>query len=267
MMSSLRARLGQGFSLENLDSQTLQEAFQQASREASRQVEAIRPDWPMLWQVQREQMEQSLRSYVLSQQRPTELQSQSLCFELAFGMPLDIDDGLHDPASRSEAVEIDLPGGRSIRLRGRIDRVDSAEFLGQVGLMVIDYKTGRLPTKTELESGQNVQLALYLEAVARLLEQPPLGGAFHQVLKDQLQCFGPMKPYAGEYRAYEGFAQRHREALDAVAGYTRQMGQGDFSLYPLSQCLSWCPYRAICRHSPARRRLKEAVDTPPAETT
>ncbi len=267
MMSGLRDQFGPGFSLEDLDSKTVQNAFDQASGDASQRVEAIRPDWPMLWQVQREQMEQSLRGYVLTQQKPTELQCWSLCFELAFGMPLDKDGDLHDPASRPEPVEIDLPGGKSIRLRGRIDRVDNAEFLGQVGLMVIDYKTGSLPTKKELESGQNVQLALYLEAVTRLLEQKSLGGAFHQVLKDQVQCFGPMRPYAGEYRPNEGFAQRHRDALEAVAGYTREMGEGNFSLYPLSQCLSWCPYRAICRHSPARRRLKQASDTPPAENT
>ncbi len=63
-------------------------------------------------------------------------------------------------------VTVALPHGRSVVLRGLIDRVDRAEG----GLRVIDYKTGR-DSKTEvsaanrLDGGRAVQLALYAQAV------------------------------------------------------------------------------------------------------
>jgi RecB family exonuclease len=63
-------------------------------------------------------------------------------------------------------VTVTLPGGRSVVLRGVIDRVDRAGG----GFRVIDYKTGK-ESKTEvsvangLDSGRAVQLALYARAV------------------------------------------------------------------------------------------------------
>jgi hypothetical protein len=63
-------------------------------------------------------------------------------------------------------VTVTLPDGRSVVLRGLIDRVDRAEG----AFRVIDYKTGR-DSKTDvsaanrLDSGRAVQLALYARAV------------------------------------------------------------------------------------------------------
>jgi hypothetical protein len=63
-------------------------------------------------------------------------------------------------------VAVTLPDGRSVVLRGRIDRVDR----GADGFRVIDYKTGRDSTTdvsaaSRLDGGRAVQLALYSRAV------------------------------------------------------------------------------------------------------
>ena len=76
--------------------------------------------------------------------------------EQGFGMG----EGLWPP------VTVTLPGGRSVVLRGVIDRVDR----GAGEFRVIDYKTGRDPgtevsAANRLDGGRAVQLALYARAV------------------------------------------------------------------------------------------------------
>jgi ATP-dependent helicase/nuclease subunit B len=261
LMTDLRCGYGEAFSLEAIDADRLISALDKAGKEASQPIEDAYPDYPMLWAIQRDDMLQQLRRYLLTQHAPSRLQPTHLRFELAFG----IDDAQtlaqSDPDSTPDPVTVTLTGDQQIRLRGKIDRVDRAEFAGQVGLMVIDYKTGRLASRSDLDEGRDVQLALYIQAVRALLEEPTLGGAYHQVLKDQQRCFGPMKRWGQEYRADEGFDDRCAEALAAVARYVEQMRSGDFSLYPLAQCESWCPYRWICQHSPAREQIKQSDDT------
>ncbi len=87
-----------------------------------------------------------------------------LASELTFGMP----DG------RSEAIELPLPGGRSIRLRGAIDRVD--RITGR-GLSIIDYKSGSTRDFKKLKedpfvNGTRLQLLLYSLAARQLLGLP-----------------------------------------------------------------------------------------------
>ncbi|MCY4272052.1 MAG: PD-(D/E)XK nuclease family protein [bacterium] len=62
--------------------------------------------------------------------------------ELAFGM------GGTTPED-CEALEVDLPEGRSVRFRGQIDRVDR----GEGGLLVTDYKTGNARAYRQLDEG------------------------------------------------------------------------------------------------------------------
>ena len=81
--------------------------------------------------------------------------------ELRFGFG----DAEHPP------VELPLPSGRAIRLRGAIDRVDA---LPSNELRVVDYKTGS-PTffsrTTVWNGGRRLQHLLYTEAIERLLRR------------------------------------------------------------------------------------------------
>lgn len=62
--------------------------------------------------------------------------------ELAFGM-------IRNKPGSHEAIEVDLPDGRSMRFQGQIDRVDQ----GKGGLLVTDYKTGKADPYRELDEG------------------------------------------------------------------------------------------------------------------
>ncbi|MFJ8234611.1 helicase-exonuclease AddAB subunit AddB [Ureibacillus sp. NPDC094379] len=61
-------------------------------------------------------------------------------------------------------LEIDLQGGRKMKLRGRIDRIDSAQIGDQSYLRVIDYKSSsRDLDLNELYYGLSLQLLTYLD--------------------------------------------------------------------------------------------------------
>ncbi|MDG2028227.1 MAG: PD-(D/E)XK nuclease family protein [Acidimicrobiales bacterium] len=85
--------------------------------------------------------------------------------ELPFGMP-------HEP---TPPVEIALPSGRPLRVRGSIDRVDETH---SGDLVVIDYKTGKrdaykkLSEESPTPQGRFLQLALYAAAARIVLDRP-----------------------------------------------------------------------------------------------
>ncbi|MCY3850702.1 MAG: PD-(D/E)XK nuclease family protein [Acidimicrobiaceae bacterium] len=88
----------------------------------------------------------------------------SIASELQFGLP----------ASDHAAVTIALPNGRTVRLRGAIDRVDGHT---EGDLLVIDYKTGSSRNYQNLDddplgNGTSLQLLLYALAARQLLNRP-----------------------------------------------------------------------------------------------
>jgi ATP-dependent helicase/nuclease subunit A len=88
--------------------------------------------------------------------------------EWSFG---DEPDPSNDPKSTDKPLEIALPGGKTIAVRGRVDRVDLAE--DRPDAAVVDYKTGRAKTPRvlvrEIGEGRHLQLPIYARAVDALL--------------------------------------------------------------------------------------------------
>lgn len=96
--------------------------------------------------------------------------------EWSFGAPAG--EGPADPRSTSAPLSIDLPGGGTISLKGRVDRIDGDVRTG--AMAVVDYKTGRAKSGPALARalgrGLHLQLPIYGEAasslLARVLEWP-----------------------------------------------------------------------------------------------
>lgn len=89
-------------------------------------------------------------------------------FEAPFGYPADDSSSLAMP----DPLELDLGGGRSIRVRGRIDRVDFDEASRTWN--VWDYKTGSAwgyGDGVRLARGTKIQHALYARAICAMLER------------------------------------------------------------------------------------------------
>jgi len=67
---------------------------------------------------------------------------------------------------RYPPIEIELPGGGTVRLTGRIDRIDTLSLDGHTYVRIIDYKSGSRALKLEdVYYGLQLQLVTYLDAV------------------------------------------------------------------------------------------------------
>ncbi|MGC8657923.1 MAG: PD-(D/E)XK nuclease family protein, partial [Desulfomonilaceae bacterium] len=92
------------------------------------------------------------------------------CFEAAIGLPQDTDP---TPLDTPDPVSIKLPDGKSVRIRGRIDRIDQS-LLSSTDFSVWDYKTGSTwgyDRNKPFRQGRKIQSALYLALVEKRLRE------------------------------------------------------------------------------------------------
>ena len=107
--------------------------------------------------------------------------------ELGFGFA-DGDLAPHANDALGEAGELpalELEGG--VRLRGRIDRVDTG---GRGEAVVYDYKGARAPAAARWKRDGNLQVALYMRAVEDLLHLEVVGGFYQPLTGDDLRPRG-----------------------------------------------------------------------------
>ena len=94
-----------------------------------------------------------------------------------------------DESGNAPPVSLDLGGGREIRLRGRIDRIDRAvhPLTGQPYLRIVDYKSGQLTLALyEIYHGLKHQLILYLEAAMQASPEAKPAGLFYFRVHDPM---------------------------------------------------------------------------------
>ncbi|HOZ42985.1 MAG TPA: exodeoxyribonuclease V subunit gamma [Methanoculleus sp.] len=174
-------------------------------------------------------------------------------FEVSFGLP--VSPGEVDLLSVPDAVAIPL-GGETLRLRGRVDRVD---VLPDGRFAITDYKTGsRHPVLKDIRAGKALQLPLYMRAVEILTGMQGVAGTYYTIrrgdvrnrpvfwdkaMKDCFGCFpGSQQSGVEDIRALvEGSLVRAGEYLAGIRG-------GRFP--PRSDagpCPVYCGFKTICR--------------------
>ena len=145
------------------------------------------------------EMEQFL---VTDDEMRAERRSTPVRVELAFGF----DD---DPTS------LELPDGRVLRLRGRVDRVDATE---DGGLLVIDYKGGSGRAfdglaADPLDGGRRLQLPLYARVVAEKLGWDGPRTALYWLTRR-----GDLRPIELEEALESDLLRMVSAALDGISG-------------------------------------------------
>ncbi|TCS94918.1 PD-(D/E)XK nuclease family protein [Hazenella coriacea] len=188
--------------------------------------------------------------------------------ELSFGLPIDMlrqSLGLLDMQSKTAPVEIPLAETRSIRLKGKIDRVD----LDSEGFYAVyDYKSGNPPNSELVRSGKQLQLPLYLWALEQGFQLEPekaMGASFYTAGKSiQSKDNRNTGLWRKELAHRIGISNRVGSRLDEhrwqeVQDYIRhrilekveQIEQGFGTVEPLWPDLDCqhCAYRTICRVS------------------
>ncbi len=183
-----------------------------------------------------------------------------------------------------DPVALVLSDGTRINVYGKIDRIDKTPD----GAMfrVVDYKTGRAHNfdPSKFESGETIQLPLYLEAAAQLggeavgmyympltadapetPDETPMNllsgvtandeaaiEAADALLKKKselIRKLGVKKDgsVSGDLASRAQIAALKDRALKAAANAAERILDGEASVYPTADACRFCPYDAVCR--------------------
>ncbi|MCG7845177.1 MAG: PD-(D/E)XK nuclease family protein, partial [Methanomassiliicoccales archaeon] len=167
----------------------------------------------------------------------------------------------NDVDSTEEPVSIQLSNDPEDRilLRGKVDRVD----VNGDDFLIIDYKTGAIPTYASMSRGYSMQLPLYLMAGEQLLQKEPAGGAYYQLKNDDK--FG-MHLRTGSQKcrdALGGSNSAYRNGLGNDLAICRRNvkevleGISSGAFHPVDsteaeRCSPYCLFSRICRKDAMR---------------
>jgi ATP-dependent helicase/DNAse subunit B len=189
--------------------------------------------YSMLWEVEKRNILDNLVDFFNEELNDTEFIP--TYFEVRYGMKnLDFQES---EISTEDPVPLKL-AGKTINLRGRIDRIDLTKDAKRA--RVRDYKTGKVSAKpNDFQGGRTLQLPLYLYAARQLL------GRIHKEIEVDSAEYYFLK--SGKPVGFEGSELKAKEAklqeiLKAIAG---SIEDGVFIAVPDGQC-RYCDFRIIC---------------------
>jgi len=160
--------------------------------------------------------------------------------------------GLKDP------LELDLPGGRKVLLRGNIDRIDRLPQAGEY--QVWDFKTGSTKAYRRdeyIKQGRQIQHALYAIAAEEILAQVDPGarvgkaGYIFPTEKGEGELYP--RDQAGRDKALEAVDLM----LDLIAGGTFCLTEKNNEVY-----CRYCDYQKACRFEEIKEALQEKIADP-----
>ncbi len=202
-------------------------------------VEGSPPRFRLLWERECTRFHETVQAW-LTREASLASRSRPAYFEVSFGSSRDLAAGEpHLP----EALSIDLDDGRSVRVTGRIDRIDRRDD----GLVLRDYKTGRAPRDDGrvFRGGQQLQIPFYVLAVERLFPGEKVVEAFLDYVDGGRQvAFDPALAGGATFKTLL------RGLVDAQAA-------GLFVQEPAA--CDWCDFTPVCGPKPLlqlRRHFK-----------
>jgi ATP-dependent helicase/DNAse subunit B len=210
------------------DSPEMQERLLALADEAlERFVAGSPPRFTLLWEREKRLFRTSLLQWLVREAAAAE-RSKPAHFEVGFGLP--VEEGSKEPHSR-EPLVIELGEGRSLRVIGKIDRIDERP---DGTLLLRDYKTGKAPKDDGgiFRGGKQLQIPFYVLAAARLFPGRPVTEAFLDYVDGGRQvAFNPAAVTGDDFRRFL------REMLGVV-------GSGIFAQEPTS--CDFCDFKAAC---------------------
>jgi hypothetical protein len=213
---------------------------------------------PLLWQVTEQKLRRTLTAYldVAGRQSGEMVPSR---FEAEFGH--------FDHAGEEEGggtpVEIAISRDRALRFRGRVDRIDEA---ADGAFRVIDYKTCRKKKwgarDEPLCGGRRLQLMLYVDAAARMLDREVADGC----VAEYLHLVPGSTKIEEDAMACSSWAEARMQLSHFLGVLVAAMESGSFLAEPVdAYACTYCSCRLACASSPARRRRAKAADGPAAD--
>ena len=201
-----------------------------------------------LWDLDRDALLLDLRRFVADEANAPEPYVPAH-FEVSFGAGApDAEGELYGP----EGVVLDLGGGESVRIVGRIDRIDVTA--DGTHARVVDYKTGKAGFKgNALSGGTTLQLPLYIEAAEQLL-----GGA--EVDQAAYRFVTARGDYKTAAFTREALAQRRDDLLGILRTIVQGIRTGRFFAGLGNAPCRNCDFGLICGNAvdaTTRRKLDD----------
>jgi RecB family exonuclease len=169
----LRERRDRG-ELPVTDAEPRRERLREMAEEALAGLVAFSPPrFTLLWEREKRRFHETMQTWLTSEAAAA-AKATPAHFELSFGLGTAPDAAEpHDP----EPLEIELGDGRSLRVSGRIDRIDRRL---EGGLVLRDYKTGRAPKDDGglFRGGRQLQIPFYVLAAEKLFPGEVVVDAF-----------------------------------------------------------------------------------------
>jgi ATP-dependent helicase/nuclease subunit B len=210
---------------------------ERADEELDALVAACPPRFTALWEKERARFHQTVRGWLEREAAMAE-RATPAHFEVSFGPNRERAPG--EP-HLLEPVVVDLGDGRTLRLSGKIDRIDRRPD----GTLVLrDYKTGRAPRDDggTFRGGRQLQIPFYVLAAARIFPDAPVREAFLDFVDGGRRvAFDPERVHGEELR------ELLRLMVDAVA-------EGIFAQEP-SNC-DICDFTEVCGPKPLLERRR-----------
>lgn len=148
---------------------------------------------------------------------------------------------------------LDLPGGETVKLRGRLDRLDLMDLTeaDEQRWVIWDYKTNDGSSAPMIAQALDLQLAVYALAVEQVLYPGQAAGS------QQWGYYRAARPVGWGGRLQrkanpegpDNLELAMQTAREKIAAYVGALRQGDFPAQPnetLSPC-RYCDFREICR--------------------
>jgi RecB family exonuclease len=209
------------------DSEAARERLAEMAEEALEGLVAGSPPrFRLLWEREKRRFHETVQGW-LGREVSAGARSVPAHFEVAFGLDRAAADGEpHDP----DPVAIDLGDGRSLRVSGKIDRIDRRED----GLVLRDYKTGRAPKDDGgvFRGGRQLQIPFYVLAAEKLFPGQAVVDAFLDYVDG-----GRQVAFRPELARGPAFRELLRRLVDLVA-------RGVFVQEPTA--CDFCDFTAVC---------------------
>jgi RecB family exonuclease len=166
--------------------------------------------------------------------------------ELGFGFEHDDERG---EGSTLPALEL----GEGVRLRGRIDRIDTSDDGRAV---VYDYKGRHVPAGNRWIADGSLQVALYMRAAQDLLGLDVVGGLYQPLAGESLRARGAIDGDADieldcvrtDVVDHDALQALVADAVAAARQVAREAGRGELQPRPPTCAFGGgCKYPTICR--------------------
>jgi RecB family exonuclease len=211
--------------------------LEMAEEDLERLVEGSPPRFVLLWDREKSRFREYVLAWLRREARAGG-RSTPAHFEVGFGLGQSPDDAEpHDP----EPVEIPLGDGRTLRVSGRIDRIDRRED----GLVLRDYKTGKAPKDDGrvFRGGRQLQIPFYVLAAEKLFPEERVVEAFLDYVDGGRQV--AFDPAAARGETFRTVLKR---LVDLIAG-------GAFVQEPAA--CDWCDFTTVCGPKGLLQRRQE----------